>query len=185
MSIHNKNPWKAISSKTVHKNPWFSVREDDVIRPDGSKGVYNVVVSPGAAFIVAIDNDKLIYFIGQYRYPTNMYSIEIPAGSIDKQSPLIAAKRELKEETGLVAKHWKKLGTFQTANGMMSELSYVYMANGLTQTNDNEQSEEGIQELRKIPIEEALDLIKTGDITDGQSIAALMMAALELGLLVK
>lgn len=184
MNLQNKNPWKSISSKTVHTNPWFFVRQDKVIRPDGSEGSYNVVVSPGSAFIVAIDKNQQVYLIGQYRYPTNMYSLEIPAGSIDKQTPILAAKRELKEETGLIAKKWKKLGSFQTANGIMSELSHVYMATELIQTNENEQADEGIQELIRVPIKEALNMVKMGKISDSQSIVSLMMVALELKLLI-
>ncbi len=183
MDKAKKNPWKQISTKVVHKNPWFYVTEDGVIKPNGEKGQYNVVVSPGAAFIVALNEKNEVYLIGQYRYPTSSYSLELPAGSIDKQQPLAAAKRELKEETGLEAKNWKKLGSFQTANGIMSELTHVFLATGLTQTGNNEQIEDGIDETIIIPFKKVLNMIQTGQLTDGQSISALMMAAIELGLL--
>jgi len=183
MSTARKNPWKTLSSEVVHKNNWFSVRKDQVIRPDGQPGEYNVVDSPGPSFIVALDDDNAVYLIGQFRYPTGgNYSLELPAGSIDDQTPLEAAKRELQEETGLVAAHWKALGTFHTANGFLSESTRVFLATGLTQTEQNEQAEEGIQEVIKLPLEKVFSMIKNGEFTDGQSIAALMFVALELGL---
>jgi 8-oxo-dGTP pyrophosphatase MutT (NUDIX family) len=180
VTVKKDNPWQSVSSEVVHKNQWFYVRQDKVITPEGKDGEYNVVVSPGAAFIVALNENNKIYLIGQYRYPTGVYSLELPAGSIDDQEPLVAAKRELQEETGLVAKEWKQLGVFQSANGIMSELCYVFMATNLEQTNHNAQIEEGIDELIPVSLEEALKMIKNGELSDGQSIASLTMAAIEL-----
>jgi 8-oxo-dGTP pyrophosphatase MutT (NUDIX family) len=178
-----QNPWKKLNSKVVHKNPWFYVRQDRVIRPDGLEGDYNVVVTPGAVFVVALDEDQNVYLIGQYRYPTDQYSIEIPAGSHEGKDSLEAAKRELQEETGLIAKHWKELGTFQTANGLLSEKCKVYLATGLEQTEPSGQEEEGIDQVIKVPVKECFAMIKRGEITDGQSIIAFMMLANELDLL--
>ena len=92
-----QNPWKKLSSEIVHKNPWFYVRQDKVITPDGSQGEYNVVVSPPASFIVALDDESNVYLIGQFRYPTGLYSLEIPGGGTGDNDPLKTAKRELQE----------------------------------------------------------------------------------------
>jgi 8-oxo-dGTP pyrophosphatase MutT (NUDIX family) len=174
--------WTKLSSKIVHQNPYYLVREDDVIKPDGSKGKYNVVVTKGAVFIAAVDHENNVYLERLHRYTNNNPSIEVPAGGTDGEDHLIAAKRELQEETGLKAKTWKYLGVMYPANGIMSEENHVYLATNLTQTKHNAQAEEGISEILKLPFKRALQMIKNGEITDAQTIATLFKAALALGL---
>jgi len=171
-----KNPWKKLSSKIVHKNNWYHVRKDKVIRPDGSRGEYNVMVTPTSVFIVPINDKNEVYLVGQFRYTTSMYSIEVPAGNSDGKNPLSQAKKELKEEAGLTAKNWKLIGKFQAANGFMSEIANVYLATGLKETPDNSQEEEGIQEVLRIPLKKALKMIDSGEITDAQTIVSLYYA---------
>lgn len=178
--IHS-NPWKTLSSTVVHKNSWYSVRKDSVIMPNGLQGEYNVVDSNDAVFIVALDENENIHLVGLYRYPTDMYSLEIPAGSTDGEAPLQAAKRELQEEAGLLAGEWKLLGKVQSANGLLNEFGYVYLATDLTETNDNKQAEEGIVEHQLVSFNKALTMIQSGEISDGQSISSIFLAALELG----
>jgi 8-oxo-dGTP pyrophosphatase MutT (NUDIX family) len=174
--------WKKHSSRIVHRNPWFYVRQDKVTRPDGLPGFYNVVVSPTSVFIVALDKDLTVYLIKLFRYPTQQYSIEIPAGNSDGQPPLIAAKRELQEEAGLIAKKWRLLGKLQSANGMMSERMAVYLASNLKHTKTNQNAEEGIARVFKVPIRKAFDMVRQGEITCAQTAAALMLAAQHLKL---
>ena len=125
-----------------------------------------------------MNDKKEIYLIGQFRYTTSMYSLEIPAGNSDGHKPLVAAKRELKEEAGLTAKSWKLIGKFQSANGFLSEMGYVYLATDLKETSDNKQSEEGIQTVMKLPLKKILKMIASGEITDAQTIAAIQYAQL-------
>ena len=178
-----RGQWETLSSKIVHKNPYYWVREDTVIKPDGSKGFYNVVESNGAVFIVALDDKQNVYLIGLHRYTNDNYSIELPAGGMGDDDPLTAAKRELQEETGMVAKKWKELGLIYPANGLLSENNYVFIATDLHPAKDNEQKEEGIDTVLKVPFKEAFRMIKRGEINDTQTIAPLTMAALELGYL--
>lgn len=176
-----KNPWKKLSSKVVHKNPWYAVRKDKVIRPDGKKGEYNVVEFPPSVFIVAINEKKEVLLVQLFRYTTSRVSIEIPAGNTEGQRPLFAAKRELLEETGYKAKQWKQVGKFQAANGILNTESYVYLAQDLTSTEENSKLEEGITKVFTLPFEEVLNMVQQGKFTDGQSMIALFYAALELG----
>src|SRR5690349_10434304 len=88
-NFNMKNPWKTISSKVVHKNKWFSVRKDNVITPSGKPGEYNVVESSDSVFIIALNSKKEIAFINLYRYPTQQFSLELPAGHTDNQKPLV------------------------------------------------------------------------------------------------
>src|SRR5580704_3550286 len=105
------NPWRTLSSRTIYQNPWLTLREDKVIRPDGAEGIYSVVEIRPSCGIVAIDEDDRIALVGQWRYVHDRYSLEIPTGGSEQgETPLDAAKRELTEETGLTAKAWTALG---------------------------------------------------------------------------
>jgi len=178
-----RGKWEILSSKIVHKNPYYEVRKDAVIKPDGSQGFYHVVVLGGAAFTVALDEDMQVYLIGIHRYTNDNYSVEVPGGGLGGQPALVAAKRELQEETGLTAKTWKHLGVTYPADGVVAEENHIFLATGLTMTSTNEQKEEGIAETLKVPLKQALGMVKQGTITDQQSITALTLVALELGLL--
>lgn len=182
MNNNSASSWKTLSSTVVHRNPWFSVRRDAVIRPDGQRGEYNVIERPDSVFVVALDEAGLVRLIGLHRYSTGVYSVEIPAGGTEGQDPLAAAQRELREETGLVARDWAPLGRVQCANGVLNVFGHVFLATGLTQTDQHRQAEEGIVEERKVTLGRALELVRSGEITDSQSITALALAALHLGL---
>ncbi len=174
------NSWKTLSSKIAYQNPWYKVREDQTIRPNGKKGLYAVVVSPPSVFAVALTEQQEIYLVSLYRYPTGLTNWEIPAGGSNNQDPLKAARRELQEETGLEASSWEQIGKFNPYNGISDETSYVFLATGLTQTQEHSQIEEGITEVKKVPFKIALEMIKSGQINDGQSISAITLAALYL-----
>jgi len=175
--------WQQLSSKVVFENPFYAAYQDEVLRPDGSKGIYNVIEDHGASFIVAIDDNNEVMLIGVHRYPNNNYSVEVPAGGIGDEDPLMAAKRELQEETGLIASQWKHIGTTFPAKSMLRGKNYIFLATGLSESGENSQEEEGVTDIFNVPFSEALDMIKSGKITDGQTITSLMLAALELGLL--
>src|SRR5918999_6581096 len=105
------SPWRTVSSRRVYENPRISLRGDQVVRPDGEPGIYGVVHYKNVAVgILAVEDDH-VYLVGQYRYPLEMYSWEIPEGGCPEgEEPLGAARRELREETGLEATSWRKLG---------------------------------------------------------------------------
>lgn len=168
------NPWQVISSKQVYDNPWISVREDQVIRPDGEPGIYGVVHFKNIAVGILAIEDDYIYLVGQYRYPLDLYSWEIPEGGCPEgEEPLRAAQRELREETGLEARHWRRLGEAYLSNSVADEYAVWFLATGLV---PGEQRPEGTEALnvRRLPLREALDMALSGQITDVLSLVAIM-----------
>ena len=176
-----KNPWKTLSSKYVYSNDWIKVREDKVIRPDGNEGIYGVVETRIATGVVAIDSEQNIYLVGQYRYPLNCYSWEIiEGGAEDNESAIEAAKRELLEEAGIVAKSWQQLGgELHLSNCHSSEAGYVFLAKDLEFKDASPDGTE-VLKIKKMPFEQAYKMACDGEITDCMSIIALERARVEL-----
>jgi 8-oxo-dGTP pyrophosphatase MutT (NUDIX family) len=173
--------FKRLSSKVVYTNPWYSIRKDSVIKPDGTKGDWHVIMRNPSVFIVPIDTQGQVTLIGVNRYTTQRYSLEIPAGGTDGQRPLVAAKRELKEEAGLCAKKWTRVGTFQVGNGLLDEIGSVYLAEKLTRAKHVSLDRgEGIIDVIQVPFKKALKMIACGKITDGQSIVALSLVSMKM-----
>ena len=169
-----KSSWKTVASRRVYDNPWIAVREDQVIRPDDEPGIYGVVHFRNVATgILPIENDH-VYLVGQYRYPLEQYSWEIPAGGCPKgEEPLRAAQRELREETGLEARRWQTLGEAYLSNSVTDEYAVWFLASGLV---PGEQQLEGTEalEVRRLPLREALTMALDGRITDALSLMAIM-----------
>jgi 8-oxo-dGTP pyrophosphatase MutT (NUDIX family) len=123
--------------------------------------------------VLAVE-DEFIYLVGQYRYPLERYSWEIPEGGCGEgEDPLDAAQRELEEETGLRARHWRKLGEAYLSNSVSDELAIWFVATGLTQ---GEHRPEGTEQLvvRRVPFEEAFRMAMSGEISDAISQLAIM-----------
>lgn len=169
-----KNPWVSLHSKTVYDNKWIRVTEDDVINPKGGPGIYGKVHFKNIAIgIIAIDEQEHIWLVGQYRYTLNAYSWEIPEGGCPlSENPLEGAKRELKEETGLVADKWKELFRMHLSNSVSDELAIIYLATGLIQEEAEPEDTEDLQ-LQKVSLNQAYEMTETGAITDSISVAAI------------
>ena len=172
-----RNPWKTISSRKVYSNPWMSVREDQVIRPDGQNGVYGVIDTRTATGVVALTPEHEVYLVGQYRYPTDVYSWEIVQGGVDEdEDPLTACKRELQEEAGLIAETWTPIGgEIHLSNCISSEKGYLFVAEGLSETEASPDGTEVLQ-LKKLPLREAVRMAVSGEIVDAVSIIGILLA---------
>ena len=174
-----KNPWQTVASERVYENPWISVREDRVVRPDGEPGIYGVVHYKNVAVGVLPAEDGHTYLVGQYRYPLERYSWEIPEGGCPEgEEPLSAAQRELREETGLEARSWRRLGEAHLSNSVADEYAVWFLATDLVPGQSQPEGAE-IIEVRRVPMEEALQMALDGRITDALSLVALMSYALE------
>ena len=169
-----RSPWKTVSSEQVYDNPWISVREDQVVRPNGEPGIYGVVHYKHVAVGVLPVEEDHIYLVGQYRYPLDLYSWEIPEGGCPKgEEPLQAARRELREETGLEARDWRRLGEAYLSNSVADEYAVWFLATGLVPGEQQLEGTEAIN-VHRVPLDEALDMALSGRITDALSLVAIM-----------
>ena len=169
------NPWTILSKNVKYDNNWINVTEHQVINPTGGRGIYGVVhIKNYAIGVVPMDADNNIYLVGQYRFPLNQYSWEIPegGGALDID-PLASAKRELLEETGLVAKEWQEMLRMHLSNSVTDELSIIYLAKNLEQFEAEPEETEDLS-IKKIPFEDAYQMVINGEITDAISVVAIM-----------
>ena len=180
--INKRGPWQIQQQQRVYENPWIAVDHHEVTAPTGKPGIYGTVSFKGSAVaILPLADNGDIWLVGQFRFPLNSYSWELPMGGCPRdEQPLDAAVRELREETGLTADSWKPLGFYHVSNCITDEAAWGYLATGLsegeTEFDDTEQLD-----IRRLPFEEALQMTLDGRITDLVSVAVIQRARL-LGL---
>jgi len=161
----------------------MTLREDQVISPTGKPGIYSVVDTRVATGVVAMNDEQEIYLVGQYRYPTDVYSWELPEGGADPgEDPLDAIKRELREETGVTAAHWQQLGgEIHLSNCVTSERAYLYLAKGLTQ-GEMAPDETEVLKVKKVPFRKCIEMVESGELFDGLTVIAILRVARMMGL---
>ena len=172
-----QNPWQREGSRLIYENPWIRLREDAVIRPDGAPGEYGVVEFRSRAIgVVPVTPDGFTYLVGQWRYTLEQYSWEIVegGGGLD-EPPIDAARRELREETGITAAAWTYLGELATSNSVTDELGCVFLAEDLTYGEAEPEGTERLQ-VKKVPLAVAYEMAMTGEISDCLAVVGLARA---------
>jgi 8-oxo-dGTP pyrophosphatase MutT (NUDIX family) len=177
--LRRDNPWITKTSRVAYENKWIRVREDEVIRPDGSPGIYGVVEVPASIGVVALDKKDQVVLVGQWRYTLGRYMVEIPRGGSEKNPDLLdVAKRELLEEAGVEADHWEPLGTVDVNSGITTDVQHLFLATQLrvTEVTGHLDAEEQI-DVVWTPFERAIEMVMAGEITEVCSVAALLKVA--------
>jgi 8-oxo-dGTP pyrophosphatase MutT (NUDIX family) len=175
MHSNQENPWKILSEKEIYDNPWINLTEYQVINPSGNPGIYGKVHFKNFAIgVLPLDGEMNTYLVGQYRFPLNEYSWEMPEGGGPLQTePLESAKRELLEETGLKAAEWTELLRLHLSNSVSDEYSIIYLARGLEQFEPEPEDTEQLV-VHKLPFNEVYQMACEGRITDAMTVAAIL-----------
>jgi 8-oxo-dGTP pyrophosphatase MutT (NUDIX family) len=176
-------PIERLASREVYRNSWMTLREDDIRRPDGSIGIYAVVDKPTYALVIPFDGDRF-HLVEQYRYPLGLRRWEFPQGTapgLEHVEPGDLAARELREETGLRAESMTVLGQLDVAPGMSSQRGWVFLATGVVEGDHEREHEEQDMHSDWFTRAQVERMIRDGEITDAQSIAAWALLLLSEG----
>lgn len=167
-----ENPWKITGKKEIYQNPWIELTEYQVLNPSGAPGIYGTVhFRNHAVGVVPYENGK-VWMVGQYRFALEQYSWEIPEGGCPEgQEPLDTARRELKEETGLIAEEYRPLLEMHLSNSVSDEWGIVYLATGLSQGMAQPEDTEELT-LKQMTVEELFTAVEQREITDSLTVAA-------------
>ncbi|MGH9498366.1 MAG: NUDIX hydrolase [Terriglobales bacterium] len=172
-----KNKARLLSSRVVYRGPAFWVTTDKVLEPSGVRARRDIVHHTGSVVVLAIDDTKReprVLLLRQYRHAAQQYLWELCAGRIDAgESPLPAAKRELMEETGCTAKHWKRIFMFYASPGFVAETMIIYLARGLSAGKAHPEEDEVI-EPRFFPLHTAVRMVMRNTIRDAKTISAVL-----------
>ena len=172
--------WRQLSSEIVYQNPWIEVSHQQVLTPGGTEGIYGVVHFKNRAVgMIPIDDEGNTWLVKQSRYTLNTYTWEIPEGGAGPDEDLLeAAQRELEEETGLKAKKWRKLMLIHQSNSVSDEFGEIFVAEELYPGRQQLDPSEDIV-VKKLPLQEAIEMVKDGTITDSMSVAGLLRLAIK------
>ena len=171
--------WKTLSSEEIYKTPWIRVRRDEVLTSKGHPLTYSVVeLINHSVFIVATNNEGKICLIQNYRYTLDMTMWEVPAGHIDGNDKLAAAKRELLEEAGLESDDWTELGTLYQANGIGKIPFTAFLARNVKEVTTERDEVEEISNQRFFSLEEIEAMMKKGEFIESAHVACLYLAKL-------
>jgi 8-oxo-dGTP pyrophosphatase MutT (NUDIX family) len=173
------NPWTVLARESVYENDWIRVDHHAVLSPGGGPGIYGTVHFKNHAIgVVPIDEKGNVIFVGQYRFPLNAYSWEIPEGGGAKTIPILeSAQRELREECGAIAANWLEILGVDLSNSVSDESGTLFLAWNLSETFAQPEHTEQLQVMR-VPFWDAVARVKRGEIRDSLSVAALLRVAL-------
>jgi 8-oxo-dGTP pyrophosphatase MutT (NUDIX family) len=178
-----RGPFTVLSSREVYRNPWIRVQEDKIIRPDGKEGIYGTVTQGKGVAILPMDNDGNVWLVKQFRYGVNRETIEAVSGGMDgKETPLEAAKRELKEEVGATADEWTDFGTTDVGTSALLCTEHLFLAKELHFSSQEICGDESSIDLVKMPFVDAVRMVMSGEITLASSAAFILKAAQKLNI---
>jgi ADP-ribose pyrophosphatase len=174
-----QNPWKTLETELVYESPWIAILKNKVINPAGNPAVYSTIKFKNKAIgVIPLDENDHTWIVGQYRYPVDAYSWEIPEGGGHPDVPYEeTAARELLEETGIRAEKFTKLMTMHLSNSASDEEAIVYVATGLS-FGQSEPEETEVLQIKKIPFQRLLEMVMNNEISDAITVAAVMKLAL-------
>ncbi|MHA3019623.1 NUDIX domain-containing protein [Mycobacterium sp. BMJ-28] len=169
------HPWRSESSRIAYSNAWISVIEHRVHRPDGTHGIYGVVATESRAITIIAIHRLRACLIREFRFPINEYVWRFPTGAmtLSESSLPAAASRELLEETGYTAQTWEVLGRIAPMSGLSNEIASVFLAKDLNRVSV--QGERDISEVTFATQREINQMIRAGEVIDGQTLAALAL----------
>lgn len=169
------NPWRTHASQEVFDNPYVKIIRHEVTRPSGQPGVYSVInFKRVAVAIIPVDEEGCTWLVGQYRYPHDTYEWEIPEGGAEPgEDPEDCARRELREEAGLIAGTLTPILHMQLSNSTTNEISHSFLATHLALTNSDPDETEQLA-IHRLPLTEAYDMVLRGEIRDALSVASLL-----------
>jgi 8-oxo-dGDP phosphatase len=172
-----------VASRIVHATPWFVVRRDAVVRPDGAHDVYQHVIAPGAVTVLALGADDQVAMTRQWIYTHGGTQWRLPGGGIDRgdADPLAAARRELAEETGLRAQVWTQIGRVHGADSLSNHVDHIFLATELTQGDADPGGGEMDLALSWLPFPQAVTLVTAGAVPHAGSACALLLLAVRRG----
>lgn len=168
--IRKNGPWIINRTEIKYKNPWIEVREDQVTRPDGKPGIFGVVGMKGGVSVLPLDEQGFVYLTCEFHYAIERESIEVVSGGRDNENEefLETAKRELKEELGIIAKEWVPLGVVNPFTTVVHSPSHLFLARKL-EFQKSEQEGTEIIDLVKVHFNEAVEMVMKSEITHGPS----------------
>jgi 8-oxo-dGTP pyrophosphatase MutT (NUDIX family) len=175
----HQNPWTTKSGEEKYNNPWIQVTEYQVINPAGKPGIYGKIHFKNKAIgIVALDAQSNIWLVGQWRYPLEQWSWEIPEGGGPIGVDLLeSAKRELKEETGLTANRWTMIQRTHLSNSVSDEEGFIFLAEDLQEGHHEREDTEADMRVKKVALGDALRMVMEGEITDSLTVMGLLKVA--------
>lgn len=175
--MNTENPFEILSTKTVYENPWMRVREDAVIRPDGSQGIFGIMESDDSVVILALNQYDEVYLIRSFSYPAAGWFWTLPGGGGNGEDAAVAAKRELEEETGIVASDMVFLGKTRIAGGIITERTSFFLARDLVQYDRPDADDKHLIELGKFVSFDDIDaMLLEGEIDDCQTVTGVYFA---------
>lgn len=175
MAMEERGPWKTVSIEERYATPWIAVSHHEVIDPSGAPGIYGVIHFKNLAVgIIPLDEDLNTWIVGQYRYPIQAYSWEIPEGGGRRDLPPVeSAKRELREEVGIVAGTWTEVLRMDLSNSASDEEAVIFVAQDLNFHAPEPDHNEELA-MRKVPFRELFDRVMSGELRDSLTVAAVL-----------